>query len=443
MKITMPPRSSPLRPTSTLLVGRVACALLAVALSGGNLFAQATGAAAPALGATPQTAPAATPPAAPAAGDIARPANADDANSNVPEGMKVRDPGKQPKITGGPALYFSVLDHDFGAMTNAETKNYRFTFVNAGDAPLTIENVVPKCGCTKPTWQRGKTYQPGEMGYIDIDFTPPTGGHQAKAIMVQSNAEWPSKVFNIRVIGNVESVLSFDPKSFDFGEIRRGQPFETEVTVKADAPATVFETITSRAASLAGAFVGTAPHRGEVKVKITVDKSVPWGSYRGAVLMITTSGKKEGGDSITKNLPFRISGVVVDEIRADDYLFRMETVRPGNGFKKTVFLHHEEGKPIEVVDVQLKPMGLESRGIAEVQYDPIVVEQGTKDGKPGYMITVSGKTTTASAGFLGGAVSFKARAQGAGELVARELPISGRVMTAEAEARLPPAARSR
>jgi hypothetical protein len=410
-------------------IGCAAFASLALVLGGGSLFAQAP--AAPAA-ATPQS-----------GGDIARPANADDANSNLPEGMKVRDPGQQPQFKGGPALYFPVLDHDFGAMTNAETKSYRFAFVNAGDAPLTVENVVPKCGCTKPTWQRGKTYQPGEMGYIDIDFTPPTGGHQAKAIMVQSNADWPSKIFNIRVIGNVESVLSFEPKNFDFGEIRRGESFEREVTVKADAPATIFETISSRSPTLGGAFVGDAPHRGEVKVKVSVDKSVPWGSYRGAVLMITTSGKKESGESITKNLPFRISGVVVDEIRADDYLFRMDTVRPGNAFKKTVFLHHEEGKPIEVSDVLLKAMGMESRGIAEVQYDPIVVEQGTKDGKPGYMITLSGKTTTASAGFLGGTVSFKARTQGVGEFVEREIPIAGRVMTAEAEARLPPAARGR
>ncbi len=437
---TITPIASTLRSFRARTIRAAALALAAIAFGGSNLFAQGA-AAPPSLAPTPPAAPAATPPAA--GGDVARPANADDANSNVPDGMKVRDPGKQPQITGGPALYFPVLDHDFGAMTNAETKSYRFTFVNAGDAPLTIENVVPKCGCTKPTWQRGKTYQPGDMGYIDIDFTPPTGGHQAKAIMVQSNASWPASVFNIRVIGNVESVLSFEPKSFDFGEIRRGQPFETEVTVKADAPATVFETISSRAATLAGAFLGTAPHRGEVKVKISVDKSVPWGSYRGAVLMITTSGKKEGGESITKNLPFRISGVVVDEIRADDYLFRMDTVRPGNGFKKTVFLHHEAGKPIEVTDVVLNAMGTESRGIAEVQYNPLVVEQGTKDGKPGYLITLSGQTTAASAGFLGGTVSFKARPQGEGEFVARELPISGRVMTAEAEARLPPAARTR
>lgn len=395
-------------------------------------------------GNSPPQGPAVTPPAAsPDASKPTSPPHADDANAELPEGLKVRDPGKRPDFKGGPAIYFDEIDHDFGPMTNAETKHHRFTFVNAGNQPLVIEAVVPKCGCTRPTCDLDKVYQPGESGYIDIDFTPPTGGHQAKAIVVKSNAAWPSEVFNIRVIGKVESVLSFEPKTFDFGEVRRGQPWTGEVKVVADAKATVFDSVRTRSGELRGEFIGEGPHQGEVTIKLQIDANVKWGSFKSGVLMITTRGKDEGGQELTKSLPFRVAGTIVDEIRASAYIFQMDTVRPGNSFSKSVFLSHEEGKPIEVTELKLEPMGTDMKGIAPVTFKPIEVTEETRDGRPGYLITVSGEAPADAHGFLGGAVRFKARTRGDAEFVERELSIGGRVMTEQAEKALPTAPRRR
>jgi len=384
-----------------------------------------------------RTAPAAPAPQVPASETVAPPLSADDANATLPEGLRVRDPGRQPAFKGGPAIYFHEVDHDFGPMTNAQTKHHRFTFLNAGDAPLIIDAVVPKCGCTRPTFDSEKVYQPGESGFIDIAFTPPTGGHQAKAIVVKSNAGWPADVFNIRVIGNVESVLSFEPKQFDFGEARRSGKWDADVKVVADAKATTFDTVTSRSPEITAAFVGEAPHRGEVTIKISVKPSVPWGSVRGGVLMLTTRGQDAVGVELTKTLPFRISGVVVDEIRASEYIFQMRSIRPGNPFAASVFISHEEGKPIEVTDVVLAAMGVESKGIAPVTYNPIQVKQETRDGKPGYVITLAGDTPSDAHGFFGGTVRFKTKTVGDAAFVERELPIGGRVMTEAAEKALP------
>ncbi|MBL9119317.1 MAG: DUF1573 domain-containing protein [Phycisphaerae bacterium] len=385
-----------------------------------------------------------TPPAAsPDATKQASPPHADDANAELPEGLKVRDPGQKPNFKGGPAIYFNELDHDFGPMSNAETRRHRFTFVNAGDQPLMIEAVVPKCGCTRPSCDLEKVYQPGESGFIDVDFTPPTGGHQAKAIVIKSNAAWPSEVFNIRVIGKVESVLSFEPKSFDFGEVRRGQPWAGEVKIVADAKATFFDDVQSRSPILRGEFVGDAPHQGEVTIKLSVDRDVKWGSFKGGVLMITTRGKNEGGEDLTKTLAFRVAGTIVDEIRASAYIFQMETVRPGNAFSKSIFISHEEGKAIDVTDVKLEPMGVEMRGIAPVTFKPVEVAEETRDGRPGFVITVSGESPADAHGFLGGSVRFKARTRGETEFVERELSLGGRVLTEQAEKALPTATRRR
>ena len=404
---------------------------------------------APPQGAPTRTAPTAPPPTVPAAKAPAptdppapahgAPGHADDADATLPEGLKVRDPGRKPDFKGGPAIYFNEVDFDFGPMTNAETRTHRFTFVNAGDAPLKIEAVIPKCGCTRPTADLGKVYQPGESGFIDVAFTPPTGGHQAKALVVQSNAGWPGEVFNIRVIGKVESVLSFEPKLHDIGEIRRGTQSETQIRVVADAKATSFDAITSRSPDITGSFVGEGPHRGEVTVKVTVSPKMPWGSLRGGALMLTTSGKDEGGTTLTKTLPLRISGVIVDEIRASAYLFQMNTVRPGTSFSNSVFVFHETGKPIEVTDVVNAAMGVESKGIAPVNFQPIQVTPETRDGKPGFVITLSGDAPADSHGFLGGSVRFRAKTVGDANFVERELSIGGRVMTEAAEKALPTA----
>lgn len=383
------------------------------------------------------TAPATAPSAPPAA-----PASADDANAELPEGLKVRAPGPKPDFKGGPAIYFDELDHDFGPMTNAETKNHRFTFVNAGDAPLKIDAVVPKCGCTRPSFDRDKVYQPGERGFIDVAFTPPTGGHQAKAIVIKSNAAWPADLFNIRVIGKVESVLSFTPKSYDFGELRRGEVWQADVKIIADAKATTFDSIRSRDTNVSGSFVGEGPHRGEVTIRVSVDPKVPWGSIRGAVLTISTRGKDETGAELTKALPFRIAGVIVDEIRASEYIFQMDTVRPGAPFSKSVFIWHEEGKPIEVTDVVLAPMKNGTKGIAPITYKPIQFAQETRDGKAGYVITVSGETPAGAHGFFGGSVRFKTKTVGDAAFVERELALGGRVMT-EADAKNLPGAGGR
>jgi hypothetical protein len=377
--------------------------------------------------------PAQNAPATAAPGDA--PAHADDANAELPEGLKTRVPGPKPAFKGGPAIYFEELDKDFGAMTNAETRSHRFYFVNAGDAPLTLERVIPKCGCTKPKYTPA-TFQPGERGFIDVDFTPPTGGHQAKALVVVTNAMWPAPEWNIRVIGKVDSVLSFEPKSFDLGELARGQKVSREVVVTADAKSTIFDSVSSRSPGYVPSFLGEAPHTGEVRVKIEVDGTLPWGSLRGGVLMLNTRGRTEGGADITKSLPFRLTGVVVDNIRASEYLVQFGSVRPGQPFSKTAFIYSADGSDFEVTSAVYEPLPPGSKGVAPAQYNPVTIEKTMHDGKPAYAITLSGKADDPSRGFMSGSIKFTTKdAKGVTET--RELAVGGRIMTEEQEKTLP------
>lgn len=394
--------------------------------------------------ATPPVSRPATPPAAPPIApqpEVDQPSHAGDANASIPEGLRVRHPGRKPEFKGGPALYFEELDHDFGAMTNAETRSHRFAFVNAGDQPLVVERVVPKCGCTKPRYTPNQTVQPGERGYIDVDFTPPTGGHQAKALTVVSNAMWPvpqGEEWNIRVIANVESVLSFEPKFTDVGEVSFGKPLTTEFEVKADADATIFDSVESRSPELTAAFVGDGPHKGSVKVKVDIGGNMPWGLFRSGVLMLTTRGKTEGGEDIRKTLPLRVTGTVVDDIRASEYILQFGVVRPGQDFTQSVFVYHKDGKDFELMDVIHEPLAAGMKGVAAASYNPVTAVKETRDGVPGYVITLSGNAGSTEHGFLTGSVRFSTKLPGESQPSPKQLAIGGRIMSEAVEKRLPP-----
>jgi hypothetical protein len=330
------------------------------------------------------------------------------------------------QFTGGPAIWFDVLDYDFGPMSNAETRNCTFTFTNVGDAPLTVMAVEAKCGCTAPTFERGKVYQPGESGKIAVAFTPPTGGHQAKSMGVLTDAKNPGEVVNIRVIGEVETVLSFEPRSKDLGEIRRGQAHEGTLELVADAPETIFESVslTQRSTWIEVGFAEPGVQKGKALIKYRISPDVPWGIYQTGVAEVLTKGKLDNGQEITKKLPLRIVANVVDDVRATEYTLRCGVHNFNEPFTAESIIYSD--KPFEIVDLMIEPLPPGSRGTAPVTYQA-VAEPSTDPEKKGWKIKLVG-TTGGSFGFITGKVKFGTRLEGSDEVVPRHLGIHGYVV---------------
>lgn len=340
-----------------------------------------------------------------------------------PEGLRPRRvPPKMP-VTGGPAIWFDVLDYDFGPMSNAETRDCVFTFTNVGDSPLTLMDVVPKCGCTAPTFERGKVYQPGESGKIAVAFTPPTGGHQAKSMVVVSDAKNAVDGLNIRVIGEVEAVLTFEPRSVELGEIRRGQPHEGEIEIVADAPETIFESVNlmARSQGLEARFAGEGEQKGKAILKYRISPDVPWGIYQTGVVEIVVKGKLDNGQEISKRLPFRIIANVADEVKATDFTIKCGAHQYGDAFEGETVVYSD--KAFEIVDLKIEPLPPGSRGSAQVDYrvEKVPFDDGEKKG---WKIKVVGKARE-SHGFITGKVVFGTRLSGSDQVVPRHLGIHG------------------
>ncbi|HAH54267.1 MAG TPA: hypothetical protein DCM02_03000 [Flavobacterium sp.] len=89
----------------------------------------------------------------------------------------------------GPKIEFKAKDNtiDYGTTTKKKDNGLRsFEFINTGDAPLIITNVLSTCGCTVPIKPEAPI-MPGKTGKIEIKYSMIPGPIR-KTITVESNA---------------------------------------------------------------------------------------------------------------------------------------------------------------------------------------------------------------------------------------------------------------
>jgi hypothetical protein len=79
--------------------------------------------------------------------------------------------------------------HDFGEITEGDTIEHLYTFVNKGEMPLVINNITASCGCTTPEWPRDPI-APGEEGAVKVRFNSRGKvGQQRKTVTVYANTQ--------------------------------------------------------------------------------------------------------------------------------------------------------------------------------------------------------------------------------------------------------------
>lgn len=101
-----------------------------------------------------------------------------------------------------PKLEFDETTHNFGAIeeTTGLAKT-TFTFTNAGDKPVLVENARASCGCTTPVWSK-EPVPPGQKGTIEVAYNPKNRpGAFNKSITIYSNAE--PKITQLMIRGTV------------------------------------------------------------------------------------------------------------------------------------------------------------------------------------------------------------------------------------------------
>lgn len=88
-------------------------------------------------------------------------------------------------------IKFDKTTHSFGSFSEKEpVQKCVFTFTNAGNAPLVINQAVASCGCTVPVYTK-TPIQPGEKGEIKVTYNGngKFPGHFKKTITVRTNGD--------------------------------------------------------------------------------------------------------------------------------------------------------------------------------------------------------------------------------------------------------------
>ncbi|MFQ3213611.1 MAG: hypothetical protein ACJAT1_001700 [Marivirga sp.] len=115
-----------------------------------------------------------------------------------------------------PILAFQQTEHDFGNITEGDVVTKKFTFTNNGEAPLIISNASASCGCTIPTYPKGKPIAPGETGEIEVKYNSRGKKNQDnKTVTITANT-WPT-VTKI----NIKAFVEAKPEATTAGPVKQ------------------------------------------------------------------------------------------------------------------------------------------------------------------------------------------------------------------------------
>lgn len=128
-------------------------------------------------------------------------------------------------------LTFETESYNFGSITEGEKPTYTFRFTNTGDAPITILQVQPSCGCTAPFYST-EAVSPDEQGEITVEYdSEGRPGDFNKTINVQAQGAANNRT-TLRITGTVIPVniqngvvqggVVFDADTHTFTDLRAG-----------------------------------------------------------------------------------------------------------------------------------------------------------------------------------------------------------------------------
>lgn len=255
-----------------------------------------------------------------------------------------------------PRLEFDEPVIDFGSVPDHETRTAEVVVRNAGGRPLTVQKVVPTCGCTTVGFKTPMTIPVGGQSTITLDFDPKGGGRQEKYVQVVSNdPRRPTSTVTIRA--NVIATLTAEPRFLALGRVTAGTPVlgSIEVTAAEDGCSLKGAKITGDLAPYATPSItrvnDPAEARGVWRVDVNIAPTAPWGWHNGSMIVEGTIDTAEGPKPIEMN--FAINGSFEGSVIADETLLGLLTLRPGQPIDRETTLQRVDGRPLALLSTTI------------------------------------------------------------------------------------------
>lgn len=121
-------------------------------------------------------------------------------------------------------ITFSETRAEWGTIQEKDGNvSYDFPFMNTGDKPLLIKNIITSCGCTSAEWSK-EAYEPGEKGKIRLIYHPAGRTETAINVVAEVYSNRAAKAtINLEVTGQVKHDVPTYPSYFNPANGKRSQ----------------------------------------------------------------------------------------------------------------------------------------------------------------------------------------------------------------------------
>lgn len=281
------------------------------------------------------------------------------------------EPEQHVAVSAGPRLEFASLMHDFGTMSETETRSADVKFSNTGGDTLVIHDVKTTCGCTaaQPSKYR---LAPGESAELTVTFEPTgpnePGKPQRKEVRIFSNAEntpAPGQPIKTVIMADVQPFLIFEPRMVQFGNVELGkgknlllrvQSSDDQfklLDVRVDHPDVTTRVLKGNEKPGPGDPM-YSEKRSEY-VELAIDPNTRWGGLYFKV-DVDAEGRPdlESPEKIKHTSSLRAAAKIFGELavtsRLDSFRFGVD---PGGSFDRTVTIQRTTGQPFTVLSAQV------------------------------------------------------------------------------------------
>ncbi len=293
-----------------------------------------------------------------------------------------------------PRLKIENQTIDLGTVADYETRTAEVRFQNVGGDTLTIERVIPTCGCTTIGFENDQAFAPGEQGSFTLDFTPKSAGRQQKYIQVVSSDPL-IPVTTVTLKAEVEPTLEAEPRFLAMGRLAFGELHIGSIEMSAlaeDCSLTDVSFTGDLTADVTGTITETTPQgarRGTWRVDVEFPGTTPWGWQNGSMLVSGTIQTADGPRPI--EMRFVVNGSFEGEVNAEETLLPLLSLRPGQEILKTTTLRRADGTPLDCTSATVvkSPDGLSAT------VEPIDANRTR------WRLTLSGNAPTRSGSFKG------------------------------------------
>ena len=307
-------------------------------------------------------------------------------------------------VAAQPKINFTNTSHDFGQVFQGQKMTISFNFVNSGEGPLVIHGVHAGCGCTAVEVEKGRPYQPGEKGSVNITFDSANfAGPVTKIITVMTNQKLtPDRTLTIRA--NVVQEIGATPPLVDFGDLLVGETKDATVIIKStNRQNLTVGTLRYNKDRITAAIEPRSAF--EWKLKVTIKPQTQAQFVKETIYIANSSNH-------LKELPIPVRANIKNGVETVPSYIEFGAVARGEKIRRTVTISGVDPEKIKASETTLHVNGEKVKDFANF----VVIDKGTGTNKSEIKFTIELKNQTTQPGNVHGRLLFKSDDTKTGEV---------------------------